>query len=254
MDLPNAGGVQWFVVLFELVPGFGFVPVNPASPLAQRYVSATQKNMLQAQKMFKPRTKVVKRWGCAYILAIISGGNMEYAALIKALMGLFSAIGAIVAYKHNSIKAKQSQAELIIKFEEALKNNNKYSICELFNLIYGVRMDYDDIIEVTKRNDVSKIVFALKKTPGMVKFENGNVQYSTVFKNKWMQFLDKYISRMLTYSFGAIALILILAMPFVKGAVTVSTFILLITSLTFFALQLKDMRYGNMVRNLIHSK
>jgi len=36
MDLPNAGGFQRFVVLFELVLDFGFVPVNPASPLAQR--------------------------------------------------------------------------------------------------------------------------------------------------------------------------------------------------------------------------
>jgi len=36
MDLPNAGGVQWFVVLFEFVPDFSFVPVNSASPLAQR--------------------------------------------------------------------------------------------------------------------------------------------------------------------------------------------------------------------------
>jgi len=36
MDLPNAGGVQRFVVSFELVLGFDFVPVNPASPLAQR--------------------------------------------------------------------------------------------------------------------------------------------------------------------------------------------------------------------------
>ncbi len=37
MDLPTAGEVQWFVVSFELVPDFGFVPVNPASPLARRY-------------------------------------------------------------------------------------------------------------------------------------------------------------------------------------------------------------------------
>jgi len=36
MDLPTAGEVQWFVVSFELVPDFGFVPVNPASPLARR--------------------------------------------------------------------------------------------------------------------------------------------------------------------------------------------------------------------------
>jgi len=179
---------------------------------------------------------------------------MEFTALIKSLMGLFSAIGAITAYKHNSIKAKQSQAELIKQFEEALTNNNKYSICELFNLIHGVRMDYDDIIEVTKRNDISKIVYALKKSPGMVKFENGTVQYATVFKNKWMQFLDKYISKILTYSFGVTALILVIAMPFVKGAVAVSTFLLLIASFTFFALQLKDMRYGNMVRNLVQNK
>ncbi len=36
MDLPTAGGVQRFVVSFEIVPDFGFVPANPASPLAQR--------------------------------------------------------------------------------------------------------------------------------------------------------------------------------------------------------------------------
>jgi len=36
MDLPTAGGVRRFVVSFELVPDFYFVPVNPASPLAQR--------------------------------------------------------------------------------------------------------------------------------------------------------------------------------------------------------------------------
>jgi len=36
MDLPNSGGFQQFVVLFGLVIDFGFVPVNPASPLAWR--------------------------------------------------------------------------------------------------------------------------------------------------------------------------------------------------------------------------
>jgi len=44
MDLPTAGEVQWFVVSFELVPDFGFVPVNPASPLAQRYVKRADSN------------------------------------------------------------------------------------------------------------------------------------------------------------------------------------------------------------------
>ena len=39
MDLPTAGGVQRFVVSFELVLDFGFVPVNPASPLAWRYAT-----------------------------------------------------------------------------------------------------------------------------------------------------------------------------------------------------------------------
>ena len=38
MDLPTAGEVQRFVVSVELVPDFGFVPVNPASPLAWRYI------------------------------------------------------------------------------------------------------------------------------------------------------------------------------------------------------------------------
>ena len=38
MDLPNAGGFQRFVVSFELVSDFSFVPVNPASPLAWRYI------------------------------------------------------------------------------------------------------------------------------------------------------------------------------------------------------------------------
>ena len=44
MDLPNAGVFQRFVVSFELVLGFGFAPVNPASPLAQRYVKRADSN------------------------------------------------------------------------------------------------------------------------------------------------------------------------------------------------------------------
>jgi len=46
MDLPPAGGFQRFVVSFEPVPDFVFVPVNPASPLAWRYATKNKKSAI----------------------------------------------------------------------------------------------------------------------------------------------------------------------------------------------------------------
>lgn len=176
---------------------------------------------------------------------------MEYSDLIKLLIGLISAFGAIVGYKLNSIKSKQAQAELIKQFENALENDNKYSTCELFALIYGINMDYKDILEITKRDDLNKVLYLLKKSPGVVAFKSGKLKYNTVFEKPWVRTIEKHISKSLTYGAGILTVLLILMMPFANGALITITLALLVIAFTIFTLELREMLHGNMIRKMV---
>ena len=177
---------------------------------------------------------------------------MEYSELFKALLGLLSAISTVAVYKFNIAKSLQARAVLMQQFEEALKQERKYSVCELFWLLHGSRMNYENIIAVTKNDNVSTILFILKKTPGMVKFVNGELQYSAVFENKWVRLTNTFISKGLVCFLGAITIILIIAMAFAKGITALIMLVFLIPCFAILTMEIKSLRHDHEVHELIN--
>ncbi|EGA71031.1 hypothetical protein VISI1226_11177 [Vibrio sinaloensis DSM 21326] len=103
---------------------------------------------------------------------------MEIPEIGNLFFGLIASIGTVVATLYNVGQVRKINAELLASFEVALEKQNKHSVTELFRLIHGLRMNYSDIVVLVNDDNCSKIIYALKKTPGIVSFENGKFQYS----------------------------------------------------------------------------
>jgi len=176
---------------------------------------------------------------------------VEYSELFKALLGVFSAISAIAIYKFNMAKSLQVRADLIEKLEEALERKNKHSVCELFRLLHGSRLNYKEIIVITSNDDVSRILYALKKTPGMVTFKNGELKFTTLFKRPWVRSVNKYVSRGFAYLFGALTIVLIIVMAMTDGAVSIAMLIFVIPCFAVLTMQINDLKYDQMVYELV---
>ena len=176
---------------------------------------------------------------------------MEYSELFKALLGVFSAISAIAIYKFNMAKSLQVRAELIEKFEEALERKNKHSVCELFRLLHGARRNYKEVVAITENDDVSIILFALKKSPGMVIFEGGELKLSSLFSQPWVRLVNKYASKGLAYFIGAFTVGLIILMAVTEGVASIALLIFIIPSSAVLAIQINDLKYDQMVYKLV---
>lgn len=176
---------------------------------------------------------------------------MEKIEIMKAVAGLISALGTIAVYKYNFSQSEKAHAELIEKFEHALSQEKKHATCELFRMLHGLRMDYEDIQAICRSSKVSKIIFALKKTGGMVKYEDGRVQYTEFFEKRWVRIFDKYIMRTLTYGMGGIIALSIILMVFLEGPASLAMLVFVIPCAAFLAMQVKDIRHDMMVESLI---
>ncbi len=176
-------------------------------------------------------------------------------SLIKILVSIVSALGTIAGYKLNHIKSQQTKAVLINQFEEALGNKNKYSICELFSVIYGINMGYKDILEIIERDDLNKVLFVLKKTPGMVKYAEGRLQYNTVYKSSRYRVIEHAYTKYSAYLSGALAILIVtLLMPFAKGTLVLISLGFAVLGFTVFLLQWRETQYNNMLKELIENE
>lgn len=176
---------------------------------------------------------------------------MEKIEIIKAVAGLISALGTIALYKYNFSQTEKAHAELIEKFEHALSQEKKHATCELFRMLHGLRMDYDDIQAICRSSKVSKVIYALKKTGGMVKYEDGRVQYTEFFKKRWVRIFDKYVMRILTYVMGGVIALSIILMVLLEGPASLAMLVFVIPCAAFLAMQVKDIRHDMMVESLI---
>lgn len=176
---------------------------------------------------------------------------MEPVEILKAAIGLFSALAGVALYKLNNTKMLKTRAELVEQFQQALANENKYSVTEMFRLLHGLRMTYYDIETLCADSDVSHIIFALQKTPGMVKYENSSFQYTPVFQKPWIRKINRIFSYGAVWFLGLATLISLIAFVFVKDQAAVVAIFILIPGLTFLTLQLRDIKYDNLVERLV---
>lgn len=171
--------------------------------------------------------------------------------LLRAGAGLLSALGGIAVYKFNVAQSAKSRADLIEQFEQALSQRKIHATCELFRMLHGLRMDYNDIEKLCESSKAIKIIYALKKTGGVVKYENGRFQYTKLFERGWVRTTNKYAMRVLAYLLGGMTVALISVMALLDGPASFAIIVFVIPVAAFFSMQLKDIRHDMMVESLV---
>ena len=178
---------------------------------------------------------------------------MEFTEFSKIVFGIITAVGTIALTFFNLSQTRKVTSELLEKFELALQNKQKHAVTELFRLIHGLRMSYSDIETLVQNDECSKIIYALKKTPGLVCYVNGEFKYTEVGKNSIFQFFDKWMTRLGIYFFSFFALTSIYMMVASEGINTFVWFILVVVNSFFLGTQLRQKRYDQMIGKLVQS-
>ncbi len=177
--------------------------------------------------------------------------NMDIEVISKLAFGIVSSLGTIALILFNMGQARKIKAELLDKFEEAVARESIHSVTELFRLIHGLRMSYVDIIELIRHDQCSKIIYALKKTPGMVYYENGEFRYTRMARNGLFRFFDRWFLRLSISLFSILGLFSLGMLGFGNGATSVAGFIFLLFCSVMLAVQLRQRAYDQMVQRLI---
>jgi hypothetical protein len=106
--------------------------------------------------------------------------------LISLITALVSATTAIIVAYIGKKKKIEKDIEVLDKLSLKLKEDviNKYEICKLFEFVTGMKLKYNDIVEILKEEDAINIIPLLQKAPGFIKYENGQVKATKNFNNK----------------------------------------------------------------------
>lgn len=176
---------------------------------------------------------------------------MDFDTISKLAFGLVSSLGTIALVFFNLSQSRKIKAELLDKFEVAITRESIHSVTELFRLIHGLRMSYKDIVELIRHDQCSKIIYALKKTPGMVSYVNGEFQYTSIARNRIFRFLDVWFLRLSIMLFSALCLLSWAMVGFGNGVTSISGFGLLIFGSMMLALQLRQRSYDQMIKSLV---
>jgi len=103
-----------------------------------------------------------------------------------------------------------------------------------------------------KHDECIKIIYAIRKTPGLVRYENGQFSYTKIAKHPIFKVIDKWIYLASVIIFSFLTLISLSMLGFGNGATAIAGFILSIFGASMLAMQLRQRRYDQMVSNLIH--
>jgi hypothetical protein len=177
--------------------------------------------------------------------------SMEEFSIIKAIAGLLSAIGTMALYRYHLAQSSKLRGELLEKLDNALAEEHKHSVCELFRLLHGLRMDYTDIKAICEHDKATKIILALQKTPGIVKHENGRLQYTDLYEKDWVRKSNGMVNKIFAYSLGVLTLSMVIVMGFMDGVAALALLVFVIPSAVFFMVQVKDIRHDKMVESLV---
>lgn len=92
-------------------------------------------------------------------------------------------------------------------------NNKKWYISEAFLQLTGLRLSYNDICYIVNENNINKILFYIKKYPGIYEYRNGKFKYTERFTST-SQKINKYINVFMIWFFGILSLVFLLAVSF----------------------------------------
>jgi hypothetical protein len=178
---------------------------------------------------------------------------MELDILTKIIIGIISSLGTAGVMFLNFRQAAKLKAELLEKLDSAVRNNKKHTATELFRLIHGVRMSFADVKALIQHDECSKIIYALKKTPGIVAYKSGNFEYSGLGKNTLYRFIDRWITKIGLFIFSTLSVVFVLVFSFGHGKTSITGFIMMIIFTALTTAQLKQRRYDRMIDNLVNT-
>ncbi len=176
---------------------------------------------------------------------------MGESEILKIVTVLLSIIGTVALCIYHVSQSQRARADLIEKFEQALREGRKHAVCELFRMLHGLRMDYEDIQAICLSSNVTKIILALQKTPGLVKYENGTMQYTKRFEKAWVRLANKIATRVIVYFFGGLALIVGFYAIYLEGTASVAMFLFIVPLTGIWWMQLKDIYHDMMVERIV---
>jgi len=176
---------------------------------------------------------------------------MDVELILKLGFGLMSSLGTVALVSYNLGQARKVRAELLEKFEEAVSQERIHSVTELFRLIHGPRMSYKDITTLIQKDQCSKIIYALKKTPGMVSYSDGEFRYSGIAGSRVFRLIDIWFTRLSIWFFGLLALGSLAMFVFGEEATSVAGFVFLAICSFLLALQVRQRNYDRMIENIV---
>lgn len=174
---------------------------------------------------------------------------MEF-ELTKLVAPVLSALATIAAYNLNKLQVQKSRAELLEKLTDAIERNQNYLATELFQMLHGLRLDYSDVRAICSDDASTQIIYALKKTPGMVRFEDGKFLYTELFQSRWFKTANRIASKIVTSSLWFLTLVVIFSAAISDGPVSIAMSIILVPILAVLALEARSKRYDRMVEKL----
>lgn len=178
---------------------------------------------------------------------------MESFNIFNALAGTASVLGAVAVYQFKLSQSKKARADLLVQLDDAIAQEKKHSAGELFYLLHDLRMNFEDIQAICGDSRSSKIVHALRKTPGIVTHTNGQFQYTGLFQKIWVRRINRLAMKLLAYAMAFIALVSIVLMGFLDGAGALGLLVIVAPLAAFFGMQVKDIQHDNMVESLVRS-
>jgi len=179
---------------------------------------------------------------------------MEVTEFTKIIFGMITATGTAALTYFNLSQTRKVTAELLEKFEVAIEKSQKHSVTEIFRLIHGLRMSYSDIMQLIQHDECSKIIFALRKTPGIVCYRNGTFQYTPIGKSSAFKFFDIWSTRFTIGTFSVLTLSSFLLLVFGDGTSSVLGFVFMIMFSYLLGTQLRQNRHDQMITSLVNDE
>lgn len=176
---------------------------------------------------------------------------MDLELISKLGFGVVSSLGTFALISYNFGQSRKVRADLVEKFEDAVSRKSTHSVTELFRLIHGLRMSYTDITELIQHDQCSKIIYSLKKTPGMVSYRNGEFTYTGIAGSRVFRVVNEWLTSISIGLFGLLALSSLAMFVFGQGPTAVAGFVLLLCCSFILTFQLRARNYDRMVQNIV---
>jgi hypothetical protein len=179
---------------------------------------------------------------------------MEITEISKFFFATITAISTIAVTFYNIGQSQKTRVEILERFEHAVESKRKHSVSELFRILHGLRMNYTDIVTLIEDDECSKIIYALKKTPGLVCYENGMFQYNHQSSSKLWNLFGTFIPKMIAGITGSILISMVFLATFTAGVQSLTAWVMVVGISIVFGATIKQIQYNNLVDKLVNNK